>query len=256
MLSPTKISGVFGASSTAKFADCLVLNFTLILASWLPSEIFAQGSDFPSTTDLVQQNLDSVFPAVEISAYDQALITPMFERARAYQEVGSHVEAVKLYKEAIHILRINQGLNTDAQIDLIDAMIESEITLQNWEQVDKHYAYLEHLYLKLYDITDPRLEIGLQKVVTWHVNALNFNIDGKRIEHLQQASNLFKLRLQIAQIALNNDDPKLEYLSRNIEICERQLFLASDFNREMQKLRRRDRPQERERSNAFLADRN
>ena len=255
MLSPINNYGFFGVFPTAKFVDCLVLNFALLFVSLSSSEVFAQERGSPTTSDLIQQSLESVFPSAEINAYDQSLIAPMYERARAFQENGSHVEAVKLYKEAIHILRINHGLNNDSQIELIDAMIESEITLQNWEQVDKHYAYLEHLYRKLYDITDPRLETGLQKVVTWHVNALNFNIDGKRIEHLQQANNLFKLRLQIAQLTLNGDDPKLEYLSRNIEICERQLFLASDFNREMQKLRKRDPRQERERSNAFLADR-
>lgn len=252
MVLPTGTNWVFAASPTAKFADCLVLNFALLIASLVPSEVFAQNRDSLSTADLVQQSLDSAFPATEVNAYDQALINPTFEQARRFQEDGSHAEAVKLYKEAIHILRINHGLYNDAQIDLIDAMIESEITLQNWEQVDKHYGYLENLYRKLYDISDPRLEIGLQKVVTWHVNALNFNIDGKRIEHLQQANKLFKLRLQIAQHTLHIDDPKLEYLNRNIEICERQLFLASDLNREMQKLQKR---RQGDRPNAVLADR-
>ena len=255
MLSPIKNNGFFGVFPTAKLVDCLVLNFALLLASLFPSEVFAQNRDAATATDLLQHSLDSVSVATGISAYDQSLVTPTFERARSFQEIGSHAEAVKLYKEAIHILRINHGLYDDAQIDLIHAMIESEISLQNWEQVDKHYAYLEHLYRKLYDISDPRLEIGLQKVVTWHVNALNFNIDGKRIEHLQQANDLFKLRLEIAQLTLNSDDPKLEYLNRNIEICERQLFLSSDFHQEMQKLRKRDQRRERGRSNAFLADR-
>ena len=111
-----------------------------------------------------------------------------------------------------------------------------------------HYAYMENLYRRLYEVTDPLLETGLQKIVSWHVRALNINVDGKRIEHLQQANKLFKLRLQIAQHTLHTDDPKLDFLLRNIEISERQLFLVSDLNREMQ------RRQQRSRQNNLLAD--
>ena len=80
---------------------------------------------------------------------------------------------------------------------------------------------------------DPRLESGLRKVSAWHVNALNVNLDGRRIEHLRKANKLFKLRMQIAENTLSLDDPKFAVLAQNIEICERELFLASDLNREM-----------------------
>lgn len=248
MLLPEKKYGAFAVFPTAKLLVCLVLNSALMFALLLPSRTFAQDADAWNKSDLVQQSIDTILPATEFNAYDGTLVAPLYQEARQQQESGNHTAAVILYKEAIHILRINQGLYNDAQIDLLDAMIDSEISLQNWEQVDKNYAYMENLYRRLYDVTDPRLEIGLQKVVSWHVNALNVNIDGKRIEHLQQANKLFRLRLQIAQLTLHTDDPKLDFLYRNIEICERQLFLASDLNREMQKR------QQRTRQNALLAD--
>lgn len=248
MLLPEKKYGAFAVSPTAKLLACLALNSALLCALQLPSRSFAQVPAVWSKADLVQQSLDATLPASEFNAYDGTLVAPLYQQARQQQEAGNHTEAVVLYKEAIHILRINQGLYNDAQFDLLDAMIESEISLRNWEQVDKNYAYMEFLYRRIYDVMDPRLELGLQKVVSWHVNALNVNIDGKRIEHLQQANKLFRLRLQIAQLTLHTDDPKLDFLYRNIEICERQLFLASDLNREMQKR------QQRARQNALLAD--
>ena len=238
----------FAASPAAKMFACLVLNITLLPTLLFSSSLIAQTPERLHFQDSVQASRDAVVPASEYNAYDQTMIESLFQRARQLQELGSHTEAVALYREAIHILRINQGLYADGQIELLDAMIASEMSLRNWDVVDKHYAYMENLYRRLYEVTDPRLETGLQKIVSWHVTALNINVDGKRIEHLQQANKLFKLRLQIAQHTLHTDDPKLDFLLRNIEISERQLFLVSDLNREMQ------RRQQRSRQNNLLAD--
>lgn len=225
-----------------------VLHFSLVSGLIYTQHAIAQADDAWDDIDVSRSHLEATLEATDYNAYDQRLVDPLVVQARQLQESGSHTEAVTLFKEAIHILRVNHGLYNDSQIELLDAMIESEISLQNWELVNQHYGYMEHLYKRLYAVNDPRLETGLQKVVTWHVNALNVNLDGKRIEHLQQANRLFKLRLQIAQLTLQTDDPKFDFLNRNIEICERQLFLASDLNREMQ------RRQQRARQNALLAD--
>lgn len=199
-----------------------------------------------SASEEVHATLD--FAGEAVGAYDERLVDPLFYQARTFLEAGRHDDASSLFKEALHLLRINNGLYDASQIDVLDYLIESEIAQQDWEEVDKHYAYMEHLYRRLYNIDDPRLELGLQKVVSWHVNALNVNLDGKRMEHLQQASKLFKLRLQVAQLTLTADDPKLDFLYRNIAICERQLYLGSDLNKEM--LQR----QEKVRQRALLAD--
>lgn len=251
LLSERKYSTT-AASPAAKPLVLLILISFVFFAPQLPSRSFAQTPDIWNSTESIPTSttatIEDALAAAEFNAYDQGQVGLLSLHARQLQEDDSHLDAVAAYREAIHVLRINQGLYNPAQLDLLDAMIESEISLQNWEQVDRHYAYMENLYRRLYDITDPRLETGLQKVVSWHVNALNLNIDGKRIEHLQQANKLFKLRLHIARSTLRTDDPKLDFLNRNIEIYERQLFLASDLSREMQ------RRQQRARQNSLLAD--
>jgi hypothetical protein len=196
----------------------------------------------------VSESIRATFDAELDGAYDQRLVEPLVDQARRLQEENQHEEASRLLQEALHLLRINNGLYDASQIDALDALIESEIALQDWESVDRYYTYMEHLYRRLYGVDDPRLEHGLQKVVAWHVNALNVNLDGKRMEHLQQASKLFKLRLQVAQLTLSADDPKLDFLYRNIAICERQLYLGSDLTKEMMQR------QQKARQRALLAD--
>ena len=95
------------------------------------------------------------------------------------------------------------------------------------------YDYQEHLYRRLYDTDDSRLDAGLRKVSAWHITALNVSLAGNRIEHLRKVNKLLKLRMRIAEKTLSLNDPKFAMLARNIEIFERELFLSSDLHREM-----------------------
>jgi tetratricopeptide (TPR) repeat protein len=173
-------------------------------------------------------------------AYDQGQIESLGDLARMSHSTGEHHQALMLFKQALHVSRINLGLYHEAQIPIIDDIISAEIALKNWEEVNNYYDYQEHLYRRLYALDDPRLEVGLKKVSAWHITALNVNLDGNRIEHLRKANHLFKLRKKVAENTLALDDPTFTMLSQNIKLLERELFLSSDLNREMQVKQKRD----------------
>lgn len=212
--------------------------------SLISHSAFAQALAVSVTDDLVPA-LDTAARMItkvesEYGAYDQRQIEPLGDLGRLSQSTGEYQQALSLFKQALHVSRINHGLYHESQIPIIDDIIAAEIALRNWESVDNYYAYQQHLYQRLYDLDDPRLEAGLKKVSAWHVNALNVNLDGKRIEHLRRANQLFKLRMEIAENTLSVDDPKVAVLAKNIKICERELFLASDLNREMMVRQQKD----------------
>ena len=227
----------------------VVAAFSIFLAS----QALSQTLDSSTTPDLVPEielvDITEIVSEFEFGAYDYRLIEPLQDIATQLQQTGDHAQALEIFYQAWHVDRINNGLYSESQIQLLNKLIESNAALRQWSEVDSYYSYMEHLYRRLYRVDDPRLELGLQRVVSWHVNALNINLDGRRIEHLQQASKLFKLRLQIAELTLTADDPKFDFLIQNIVICERQLYLASDLNREMY------RRQQRSRQNALVTDR-
>ncbi len=211
--------------------------FLTFCISLLTNSTLAQGLSVNLTDELVPA-IDPDSRSIMIldsdyGAYDRRQVERLEDLGRLTQSEGEFQQALMLFKQALHIARINNGLYHESQIPIVDEIIAVEIALRNWESVDNFYTYQEHLYKRLYPMDDPRLEAGLRKVSAWHVNALNVNLDGKRIEHLRKANNLFKLRMQIAENTLSLDDPRFAVLAQNIEICERELFLASDLNREM-----------------------
>jgi len=203
----------------------------------LSSGSLAQGLSVNLTNDSVP-SIDPASRAIttlesDFAAYDLRQIESLEDLGRLSQSSGEHQQALVFFKHALHVARINQGLYHESQVSIVDDIISAETALQNWEEVNNFYAYEEHLYRRLYDTDDSRLEAGLRKVSAWHITALNVNLGGNRIEHLRKVNKLFKLRMQIAKNTLSLDDPKFAMLARNIEIFERELFLSSDLNSEM-----------------------
>ena len=242
---------------------------TMLLAMFsialLSSDSFSQGLSLPLTNDLVPA-IDPASRAItalesDFSAYDLRQIELLEDLGRFSQSSGEHRQALVLFKQALHLARINQGLYHESQISIVDDIISAEIALQNWGEVNDFYAYQEHLYRRLYDTDDSRLEVGLRKVSAWHITAFNVNLGGNRIEHLRKVNKLFKLRMQIAENTLSLDDPKFAMLARNIEIFERELFLSLDLNNEVtirqqrNPLLRRNSPRQGERERRLIVTR-
>lgn len=171
--------------------------------------------------------------------YDHSQLESLVQEAIRIQEAGNHERAVAIFEKAWQTSRVAYGLYHQAQIPLLESMIASQIELEQWQSIDNHYAYLELLYLRLYDTKDLMLEAGLQKISSWHINAFNINLDGRREQHLRKARSLLKLRLEVAANTLPEGHPKFEFLNDSIRLSEQYLYLMSE--RHKQQLRQHER---------------
>lgn len=152
--------------------------------------------------------------------FDYRLAEALQALAMVLEEDGQLDQARESWKRAIHVLRINEGLYTRSQFRLLENLIGCDIARSDWAAVDDSYRYLEHLYLRLYEMDDPELEAGLREVSDWHMNALTLDLDGRRMEHLEQANKLMRLRLKIAQQTLSPDDPRLDQLENSVAMTD------------------------------------
>ena len=194
----------------------------------------------PSREELVEKQLLLVNDLENrFGPYDIKLKEALKGLGFQFKRAGDLMSASEAYKRALHISRINEGLFNESQLAIVERLIAVDQQMARWEEVDNHYGYLEHLYKKLYQKDDPRLEEGLRKVVAWHFDASNFNLNGRRIDHLRKAHGLLKLRLEIAELTLSGEDPLLDSLKRNIAQSEYYLYLSSDIYQEMSRERRR-----------------
>lgn len=164
-------------------------------------------------------------------AYDARLPETLRVVGRRFQEADDHESALILLSNSWQLSRINDGFYSASQIATLELIIYSEMELENWEAVDDHYSYLELLHRRVFDESDPRLELGLQKVSAWHVNALSLTTGSDHIHHMRAAYHLFKDRLAMAEQNLDHSDPKFGYLRQSIKITEQQLRLNSQMNK-------------------------
>ena len=149
------------------------------------------------------------------------------------QESEQYDTALFAFQKAWEMDRVKNGLYSASQVPIIENIISNYVELEKWDAVNEQFEYLEHLYGRIYQVGDPKFELGLQKISSWHVTALNENLDGRRLMHLRKVYNLFKTRLNIARSTLNPEDPIFEYLSENIALSKRQLHLYSGMGGEI-----------------------
>ena len=165
---------------------------------------------------------------IPITSYLETDTQAIMTRALRFQEEGDHNSASELFEQVWQIARVSKGLYHQSLIPIVECMISSEVVLENWAAVNNKYHLLEHLYRRLYATDDERLEFGLQKVSSWHVNSFNSNVDGKRKQHLQQARKIFLARLEVAENTLPETDPKFAFLRESIQLTETYLYLMSE----------------------------
>ena len=149
------------------------------------------------------------------------------------QESGQHDKALMAFQKAWEIDRIQNGLYSESQISIIEKIISSYTELSKWDSVNEQFEYLEHLYWRIYEIDNPRFELGLRKISSWHINALNENLDDKRLMHLRKVHEISKIRLNILRPVVGPGDPIFEYLSVNIALSKSELYLYSRIGGEI-----------------------
>lgn len=78
----------------------------------------------------------------EMGPFNPALSQTLNQLGEALQDQGQHREAISVFRRAIHVARINQGLYTAEQVPTIKRIINSYLTLNNFAKSDDTHEYL------------------------------------------------------------------------------------------------------------------
>jgi hypothetical protein len=188
----------------------------------LAGDVEETASQWPGLQQAADSKPVEILQALrlEFGGFNAQIIEPLLKHAALYQEAGQHESALLFLDAAWQSSRRAFGFYNATLVTLLEAMIYNNLERQDWEAVDNNYAYLETLYTRLYEPSDPRLEEGLRQVSSWHVNAANLNIDNRSTSHLLAARQVFMKRLDSARLLRSPDDPLIEYLQDGLAIAE------------------------------------
>ena len=204
---------------------CSSVALFLLITSSAYSQSINSDLDSAETRSifLETQLLDVSAHKLEYGKSDPALIDMLVHLADTQSIVGEYENAIDSLKEALQVSRINNGLYQYSQIEILDELIANEVLMKNWEAVNSFYDLEEHLFRRLFEPTDARLEVGLEKITAWHISAVNEDIDSNTEEHLTKIQELLTIRLGVVENLLGNDNARYDYLLNNLAYAEFEL---------------------------------
>lgn len=96
--------------------------------------------------------------------YADGLEEPLADLARQRVSEGRYAEALSLYQRSLHVLRINSGLSSPAQMAVVRAMLQLQRVLGGAEALDNLYGYYYRLGWLEADAQDdgPRWRVALE----------------------------------------------------------------------------------------------
>lgn len=138
--------------------------------------------------------------------YDERLTDQLMGLALAHQNQGEHPEAIKAFKRAIHISRINDGLYSLEHAPMLSHLIDSYVAVNDWDKANDKQYLLYQLKARNYGELNPILLESLSKMVEWHLSAYQ---RGSSMTHLLRAWELNKHAISIIESNFGPDDLRL-----------------------------------------------
>ncbi|WDE13205.1 tetratricopeptide repeat protein [Thalassomonas haliotis] len=141
--------------------------------------------------------------------YSEQIAQKLINLGNIYQHYDKHDDAVQVYKRALHLSRISEGLYSLNQIPILEKMIKSYKKRKQWEQVNDKYYYMYWLYARNFDDMDiNRLGMELQ-IANWHLEAYAMQLLPDPTQDLIYSYSLFDRAVNLITNSYGETDQRL-----------------------------------------------
>ncbi|MBI1732820.1 MAG: hypothetical protein HYR49_08650 [Gammaproteobacteria bacterium] len=142
--------------------------------------------------------------------YDGRLGEQLLSQGRVYQQLQDHTRAVDSLKRAFHIKRVNDGLQDLGQVPLLHDIIESQIALRDWAEVDQNFDQMLWIYRRNYAEGDQELLNVYDEVGRWKIQAYRDGLlKDKAYGTVSEAADLFSRTIKLTEQRYGENDPRL-----------------------------------------------
>lgn len=107
------------------------------------------------------------------NAYDPRLSELYFDLATALHQRGDLDRAIEAYDQSLYIVRVNHGLYSVHQADMLRGLASCYESLQQWQDASDRYRHLLWLHQQSLGGDSPLLIPVIQEVGSWYLKAYN-----------------------------------------------------------------------------------
>ncbi len=108
----------------------------------------------------------------ERGAYGHGLDEAHSTLGQLYLENGEFSGAVREFKQAWHLSRVNSGLYSEQQLPYLTKLIQAQVELQDWEQVQHLHQLGFHIASRVYTPDDKRYLDAVDYYTSWQWEAI------------------------------------------------------------------------------------
>jgi tetratricopeptide (TPR) repeat protein len=181
----------------------------------------------------------------ELGAYSPALVPALRELGAALFMDGQYADSIAAYRRAIHLLRVNEGLNTPAQAGMVKQLIEAYVEMGDYVAADDQQRYLFRIRKHQLAADDPEMLEAVEQLALWHRSAYLSQFDRLRFPRIVELFDLYSEAASEVE-ALHGEQSRLRlpYLEGKL----RTAYLLSVYPGETE-LAPEDKAQQRDNSN-------
>ena len=165
-----------------------------------------------SNADLILslQRFEDAVTTIEFDggAWDINLTENLTSMGEIYQQQGLYQEAIDVYSRAMHVSRVNLGLNSLDHLPVVERMIDNYLALGDWESANQYQEYLYNAQRREYGMNDPRMVSVLSQRAIWELSLFNARWGDELGSKLLRALYLYQVASNLVSVHFGQDDER------------------------------------------------
>ena len=185
------------------------------LGAWRPHQ--AMVPDPPAAIETLLARVDTV--EGHDGAMSPVLIEPLRGLASAQLAGGRVADAISTLRRSIHLARLNDGLHTPQQVEMLEQLIDAYVSVGDFAAADRQQQYLYRVQSYGRSVDNPQKMEATLRYADWMRGAYLGDLGQQRFPRLVGLNDLFEDAIEeLEETQGENSRELLPYLQRRAEL--------------------------------------
>ena len=132
--------------------------------------------------------------------HDAAIVENLISLSALYKDQGDHINRLEVLNHALHIHRLNNGLESKDQLQIVEEIIATNNELEDWKALDQNYEYYYWINRRIHGTNSLDLLPVLNRTMEWKLEVLNRGLFGHPEIIKHQATDLLRKIRKVKEI--------------------------------------------------------
>jgi hypothetical protein len=191
------------------FKPALLLSLLLVIqgsTAWAQSSVSRSNASLQQLQQYQEQLADL---ETEFGPYDNRLVETLQAIEDLLQETGDLQAIEKIQGRRLQIMRTSLGFEHEDLIPVIDAIIDTQLRLGNWELVSEQLEHIRHLQSVNHGMESEQVLAAIAKQANFYLARVYLDSDEERASNLLEAREIYRDALNIAENLYGEDSPEI-----------------------------------------------